>query len=143
MRYELSNYEWTAIKPMLPNRPRGVRRVNNRRLLVDLPDPAFGCAIHDLLAQISTMLIVMRPRSLRTSSGGTRRERSDHACLSKPYPKPRPRSGTTLVVLVGAGPGSQKNADAFFGVPRKPALVRHSRCVRLIRAKPYELRLRS
>jgi hypothetical protein len=24
MRYELSDYEWTAIKPMLPNGPRGV-----------------------------------------------------------------------------------------------------------------------
>jgi len=23
MRYELSDYEWTAIKPMLPNKPRG------------------------------------------------------------------------------------------------------------------------
>lgn len=33
MRYELSNYEWTAIKPMLPNKPRGVRRVNDRRML--------------------------------------------------------------------------------------------------------------
>ena len=32
MRYELSDYEWTAIKPMLPNKPRGVRRVNDRRL---------------------------------------------------------------------------------------------------------------
>src|SRR6202048_1305262 len=52
------------------------------------------------------------------------------------YPKPRLQSGITLVVLVGAGPGSPKNADAFFGVPRKPALVRHSRCVRLIRAQP-------
>ena len=31
MRYELSNYEWSAIKPMLPNKPRGVRRVNDRR----------------------------------------------------------------------------------------------------------------
>jgi transposase len=31
MRYELSDYEWTAIKPMLPNKPRGVRRVNDRR----------------------------------------------------------------------------------------------------------------
>ena len=29
MRYELSDYEWTAIKPMLPNKPRGVRRVND------------------------------------------------------------------------------------------------------------------
>jgi hypothetical protein len=28
MRYELSDYERTAIKPMLPNNPRGIRRVN-------------------------------------------------------------------------------------------------------------------
>jgi transposase len=33
MREELSDYEWTAIKPMLPNKPRGVRRVNDRRVL--------------------------------------------------------------------------------------------------------------
>ena len=33
MRYELSDYEWTAIKPMLPNKPRGVRRANDRRVL--------------------------------------------------------------------------------------------------------------
>ena len=33
MRYELSDYEWPAIKPMLPNKPRGVRRVNDRRVL--------------------------------------------------------------------------------------------------------------
>jgi transposase len=31
MRHELSNSEWAAIKPMLPNKPRGVRRVNVRR----------------------------------------------------------------------------------------------------------------
>jgi transposase len=33
MRYELSDYEWTAIKPMLPNKSRGVPRVNDRRVL--------------------------------------------------------------------------------------------------------------
>jgi transposase len=33
MRYELSNDEWIAIKPMLPNKPRGVPRVNDRRVL--------------------------------------------------------------------------------------------------------------
>jgi transposase len=33
MRNELSDYEWTAIKPMLPNKPRGVPRVNDRRVL--------------------------------------------------------------------------------------------------------------
>jgi transposase len=31
MRYELSDHEWITIKPMLPNKPRGVRRVNDRR----------------------------------------------------------------------------------------------------------------
>jgi hypothetical protein len=36
MRYELSDYEWTVIKPMLPNKPRGVRRVNERRLLIGI-----------------------------------------------------------------------------------------------------------
>ena len=33
MRYELTEYEWTAIKPMLPNKSRGVPRVNDRRVL--------------------------------------------------------------------------------------------------------------
>ena len=54
MRYELSDVEWSAIKPMLPNKPRGIPRVNDRRVLNgifwvlrcgapwrDLPD-AFG-----------------------------------------------------------------------------------------------------
>jgi len=31
MRYKLTDYEWAAIKPMLPNKPRGVPRVNDRR----------------------------------------------------------------------------------------------------------------
>jgi transposase len=30
MRYELTDYEWTAIKPMLPNKPRGVSRMDGR-----------------------------------------------------------------------------------------------------------------
>jgi transposase len=33
MRYELADYEWVAIKPMLPNKPRGVPRVNDRRVI--------------------------------------------------------------------------------------------------------------
>jgi transposase len=54
MRCELTDREWAAIKPMLPNKPRGVPRVNDRRVLNgifwvlrsgapwrDLPD-AFG-----------------------------------------------------------------------------------------------------
>ena len=33
MRYELTEYEWAAIRPFLPNKPRGVPRVNDRRVL--------------------------------------------------------------------------------------------------------------
>jgi transposase len=33
MRYELADNEWSAIRPMLPNKPRGVPRVNDRRVL--------------------------------------------------------------------------------------------------------------
>jgi transposase len=33
MRYELSDHEWVVIKSMLPNKPRGVLRVNDRRVL--------------------------------------------------------------------------------------------------------------
>src|ERR1700737_3822121 len=54
------------------------------------------------------------------ATGGGARVRPGQSHMSKPYPKPRPRSGATLVVLVGAG--------------FKPDLVRHSQFVRLIRA---------
>ena len=33
MRYELADHEWVAIRLMLPNKPRGVPRVNDRRVL--------------------------------------------------------------------------------------------------------------
>ena len=33
MRYELTDYEWKAIKPFLPNKTRGVPRMNDRRVL--------------------------------------------------------------------------------------------------------------
>jgi transposase len=40
MRYELSDYEWAIIKPMLPNKPRGAVCVDDRRV----PNGIFGCA---------------------------------------------------------------------------------------------------
>jgi transposase len=33
MRYELTDHEWTAIKPFLPNKPLGMPHVNDRRVL--------------------------------------------------------------------------------------------------------------
>jgi transposase len=32
-RYELSDFEWSVISPLLPNKPRGVARVDDRRVL--------------------------------------------------------------------------------------------------------------
>jgi hypothetical protein len=65
MRYELTDYEWAAIKPMLPNKPRGVPRVNDRRVLKGILGPALGCAmarsagelwaLHDLLQSLRSL----------------------------------------------------------------------------------------
>lgn len=33
MRYELTDYEWAVTKPMLPNTPRGIPPVSDRRVL--------------------------------------------------------------------------------------------------------------
>ena len=32
-RYDLTDYEWSVIEPLLPNKPRGVARVDDRRVL--------------------------------------------------------------------------------------------------------------
>jgi hypothetical protein len=34
MRYELTDFEWAAIRPFLPNKPGGVPRVNDRIVLL-------------------------------------------------------------------------------------------------------------
>ena len=34
MRNELNDCEWNFIRPTLPNKPRGVSRVDNRRVLI-------------------------------------------------------------------------------------------------------------
>jgi transposase len=33
MRYEITDSEWSVIKPMLPNKRRGIPRVDDRRIL--------------------------------------------------------------------------------------------------------------
>ena len=32
-RYDLTDFEWKTIQPLLPNKPRGVPRVDDRRVL--------------------------------------------------------------------------------------------------------------
>jgi hypothetical protein len=80
MRFELTDEEWTAIKPMLPNKPRGVPRVNDRRVLngifwvCDLEHRGATCqstsSVHDL------------PQSLR-SLATSRRLGQDHECTRR------------------------------------------------------------
>jgi transposase len=33
MRYDLTDFEWSVIQPLLPNQPRGMPRVDDRRVL--------------------------------------------------------------------------------------------------------------
>ena len=67
MRYELTDNEWSAIKPMLPNKPRGVPRVNDRRVLngisgsCDLGHPGATCPLTLAHTRLATSL-----RSLAT-----------------------------------------------------------------------------
>jgi transposase len=32
-RFDLTDFEWSVIQPLLPNKPRGVSRVDDRRVL--------------------------------------------------------------------------------------------------------------
>ncbi len=32
-RFDLTDFEWSVIQPLLPNKPRGVKRVDDRRVL--------------------------------------------------------------------------------------------------------------
>jgi hypothetical protein len=43
MRYELTDFEWAAIRPFLPNKPRGVPRVNDRRVVILSLCPSPAC----------------------------------------------------------------------------------------------------
>lgn len=36
IRYELTDFEWRVIEPLLPNKPRGVPRVDDRRVLIGI-----------------------------------------------------------------------------------------------------------
>ncbi len=35
-RYEITDFEWSVIAPLLPNRPRGVPRADDREVLNDI-----------------------------------------------------------------------------------------------------------
>ena len=62
MRYELSDYEWSVIKPMLPNRPRGIPRVDDRRILNGI--------FWVLSAICQTATVPRRPAIIASLAGG-------------------------------------------------------------------------
>lgn len=47
MRYELTDFEWSAIRSLLPNKPRGIPRVDDRRVLngIDLLGLTLRCSV--------------------------------------------------------------------------------------------------
>jgi hypothetical protein len=82
MRYELTDYEWAAIKPMLPNKPRGVPRINDRRVLNgifwvlrsgapwrDLPENYGPCTLRSLASALGCILTKAQRRHHRASIG--------------------------------------------------------------------------
>ena len=82
MRYELSDEEWTAIRPMPPNKPRGVPRVNDRRVLN-------GAAVDQR--------IVSRKQRARLPSWQGAGEAVDHVSVARLQRVGRPfASGATL-----------------------------------------------
>jgi transposase len=88
MRYELSDYEWAAIKPLLPNEPRGVPPVDDRRVL----NVIFGhCDQARHGAIYLTALVPTRPGWSASFAGGgawanipPKRNRREPICFS-PY----------------------------------------------------------
>lgn len=80
MRYELTDYEWFAIKPMLPNKSRGVPRVNDRRVIRHLLDLAIWSAmarsarkrrsVHDLLQSVRSLATGGRVAELMRALAG-------------------------------------------------------------------------
>ncbi len=61
-RYDLTDFEWSVIEPLLPNKPRGVPRVDDRRVLNGimwgrpLARPAGALwALHDLLQPLQSL----------------------------------------------------------------------------------------
>jgi hypothetical protein len=88
MRYELNVHEWEFIKPMLPNKPRGIPRVDDRRNrfvrwrragvrdgIMEMPAARALCRgadeyyIHRPGAQLGSCVAENRERHMRPSRG--------------------------------------------------------------------------
>jgi transposase len=72
MRYELADCEWDTIKPMLPNKPRGIPRVNDRRVL---RMASSGSCDLEHLGAICRKRLAPTPLALRSLAAGRCLER--------------------------------------------------------------------
>jgi transposase len=66
MRYELSDSEWSAVRVMLPNTPRGVARADDRRVLNGI----FYCGRVRRGAIFRPFMGPVRPATIGSSVGG-------------------------------------------------------------------------
>ena len=77
MRYELSDYEWSVIRPMLPNKPRGIPLVDDRRILRHLLGVALRRTMARSARRVRSPYDLLQP--LRSLEAGWR-VGPDHGC---------------------------------------------------------------
>jgi len=96
MRYELDDYEWRVIKPMLPNKPRGVPRVDGCRVLSgifwvsrlgaqwrDLPEHYGPQTAHDARKRLCWQIVATMPTGSGSSSGSKAQCREQALCAER------------------------------------------------------------
>jgi transposase len=84
MRYEFRDYEWSVVSPMLPNKPRGIPRVEDRRILNGifwvLRSGAPWRDLSDSYGPHTTCYNRFGPCRTSPSAASTRPRRDRHAC---------------------------------------------------------------
>jgi hypothetical protein len=124
MRYELTDREWTAIKSMLPNKPRGIPRVNDRRVLNGGAERQRRPALCD------------SARATDNTGGDSRMERAVRALTTTRLRTSKPKAP--------ASPGSTNEASAKIKEMRQRALqplrLNHPRVLRAanFRLQPFK-----
>ena len=67
-RYDLAEFEWKTIQPLLPNKPRRVPRVDDRRLLNGI----FHTFVQARLGLICLTVMGLAQRSIIASTAGAK-----------------------------------------------------------------------
>src|SRR6267378_6058500 len=102
MRYELSDYERTAIKPMLPNKPHGVRPVNDRRVLNGI-----FCFHKRCYSRIVDTMRIRNSLASKRAWEHSAKTKSQRLCLLQPVSVPRARPSYPAAVADFAATGAR------------------------------------